>query len=142
MEEYEKLARAEENEPYHSVVIADLLFKKGDSAGAAHRYLIAIDGYELAGLYKNGIAVCKKMARLGLAPSQVFRRLGHLHQRDGLTTESALYYVQHAEYALRAGDPREAAKSFRLAFECGKENVQGNVFDPELLALTLRLVLI
>jgi len=124
LEEYEKLARAEENEPYHSVVIADLLFKKGDSAGAAHRYLIAIDGYELAGLYKNGIAVCKKMARLGLAPSQVFRRLGHLHQRDGLTTESALYYVQHAEYALRAGDPREAAKSFRLAFECGKENVQ------------------
>ena len=25
--EYEKLARAEENEPYHSVVIADLLVK-------------------------------------------------------------------------------------------------------------------
>ena len=48
--EYEKLARAEENEPYHSVVIADLLFKKGDQSGAAHRYLVAVDGYEAARL--------------------------------------------------------------------------------------------
>src|SRR5204863_6963190 len=47
----------------------------------------------------------------------------HLHQRDGLATESSLYYLQHAEYALRSGDDQEAAKSFRLAFDCAKENV-------------------
>ncbi len=121
--EYEKLARAEENEPYHSVVIADLLFKKGDPSGASARYLSAIDGYEAAGLYKNGIAVCKKMARLSLAPGQVFQRLGQLHQRDGLTTESALYFMQHAEYALRMNDLAAAAASFRLAFEASPENV-------------------
>ncbi len=121
--EYEKLARAEENEPYHSVVIADLLVKKGDSAAAASRYLSAVDGYEQSGLYKNGIAVCKKMARLGLATGKVFKRLGQLHALDGLATESGLYFLQHAEFAARAGDDAEAALSLRLAFDASNENV-------------------
>ncbi len=121
--EYEKLARAEENEPYHSVVIADLLVKKGDSAAAANRYLSAVEGYERSGLYKNGIAVCKKMARLGLVLGKVFKRLGELHALDGLATESGLYFLQHAEFAARAGDDAEAAVSLRLAFEASNENV-------------------
>ena len=121
--EYEKLARAEEGEPYHSVVIADLLFKKGDSPAAARRYLTAVDGYERSGLYKNGIAVCKKMARLGLAMEKVFKRLGQLHALDGLATESGLYFLQHAEFAARAGDEADAAVALRLAFEASRENV-------------------
>ena len=121
--EYEKLARSEENEPYHSVVIADLLYKKGDQTGASQRYLVAVDGYEKAGLYKNGMAVCKKMARLGLAPGLVFKRLAQLHAADGLTTEAGLFHMQHAEYALRIGDFAEAARAFRLAFESSNENV-------------------
>ena len=121
--EYEKLARAEENEPYHSVVIADLLVKKGDSAAAANRYLSAVEGYEQSGLYKNGIAVCKKMARLGLVLGKVFKRLAELHALDGLATESGLYFLQHAEFAARAGDDAEAAVSLRLAFDASSENV-------------------
>ena len=121
--EYEKLARAEENEPYHSVVIADLLFKKGANTDAGQRYLIAIDGYERAGLYKNGIAVCKKMARLNLSPLPVLERLARLHELDGIHTEAAMYYVQHAESAMRVDETGIAAQSFRRAFQTAPDYV-------------------
>src|SRR5262249_10528054 len=122
--EYEKLAKLEDNDPYHSVVIADLLYKKGDNTAASQRYLAASDGYETIGLSKNAIAVCKKMARLGLAPGPVFERLGVLPQRDGLGTESSLYWLQHAEFSLRSGTAEIAAKSFRAAFDASHDNLQ------------------
>ena len=121
--EYEKLAQAEENEPYHSVVIADLLFKKGAPTDAAQRYLIAIDGYERTGLYKNGIAVCKKMARLNLAPLGVLERLARLHELDGIHTEAAMYYQQHAEHAVRVDETAIAIQSFRRAYETAPDHV-------------------
>ena len=49
---------------------------KGDTSAAGSRYLTAATAYEKAGLYKNGIAVCKKMMRLSLSASPVLQRLG------------------------------------------------------------------
>jgi len=121
--EYQKLARAEPGEPYHVVVIADLRFRKGDQSEAAKLYLEAVDGYQQSTLYKNAIAVCKKMVRLGLAPSSVFRRLGELHVHDGLRTEAGLYFMQHGEMSARREDFAEAEKAYRQAFESSPENV-------------------
>jgi tetratricopeptide (TPR) repeat protein len=123
LSEYLKLAKAEENDPYHSVVVADLLYKKGDAAGASQRYLMAIDGYEKTGLYKNGIAVCKKMGRLGLSPGMVLKRLADLHEMDGLATEAALYHMQHAEHSLRSGDSATAMLALRKAFDATGDNM-------------------
>src|SRR5262249_51875280 len=124
LSEYEKLVAIEDSDPYNLVLLADLLFKKGDSTQAGQRYLGAAASYEKQGLYKNAIAVCKKLMRLQLAPSQVYYRLATLHQLDGLSTEASLYFQQHAENLSREERYKDAAESLKLAFEASNENVK------------------
>jgi tetratricopeptide (TPR) repeat protein len=124
LSEYEKLTRAEDSEPINFVLMADLLYKKGDPAETAQCYLRAVDAYAKAGLYKNAIAVCKKMARLSLSPTVVLQRLAELHALDGLSTEAALYYQEYAEHQVREEKHREAADSLRRAFEATPDNVR------------------
>ncbi len=124
LSEYQKLTRAEDSEPINHVLMADLLFKKGDLADAATGYLQAVDAYAKAGLYKNAIAVCKKMTRLSLTPTVVLQRLAELHALDGLTTEAALYYQEYADHLTRAEKHRDAADCLRRAFEATPENVR------------------
>jgi tetratricopeptide (TPR) repeat protein len=122
--EYTKLVAIEDSDPYNFVLLADLLFKKGDTVEAGQRYLSAAAAYEKAGLYKNAIAVCKKLMRLQLAPVQVYQRLASAHALDGLSTEGSLYYLQHAEYLVRDKKYADAVESLRLAFETSNENVK------------------
>jgi len=122
--EYEKLTRAAECEPIHFVLMADLLFKKGDRDEAARRYRESVDAYAATGLYKNAIAVCKKMARLALSPGVVLQRLAELHALDGLATEASLYYQEYAEHQARARRFREAAAAMRQAFATLPEQVR------------------
>lgn len=122
LSEYEKLTRAEDSEPINLVVMADLLYKKEDLAEASRRYLQAVDAYTGAGLYKNAIAVCKKMARLSLSLADVLQRLAELHALDGLNTEAALYYQEFAEHQARELHFRGAAESLSRAFEASPEN--------------------
>jgi tetratricopeptide (TPR) repeat protein len=122
--EYEKLVDSEESDPYNYVLLADLLFKKGDQGGASERYLAAVNAYEKASLYKNAIAVCKKMLRLSLSPSKVLQSLGQLHALDGLSGEAALYYVQYAEHLVRSNLPADAAKALRQAFDVCQDNIR------------------
>jgi tetratricopeptide (TPR) repeat protein len=124
LREYEKLVSSDDSDPYNFVLLADLLFKRGDTLTAVERYMAAISAYEKAGLYKNAIAVCKKMVRLSLSPAQVLERLAGLHALDGLGTEAALYYLQHAEHLVREDRPQEAAVAMRKAFEASPEDVR------------------
>jgi tetratricopeptide (TPR) repeat protein len=124
LNEYEKLVASGDSDPYHSVLLADLLYKKGDHKGAAKRYLEAVDGYERSGLVKNAIAVCKKMSRLALEPPAVLLRLAGLHALDGLATESSLYYMQHAELMIGSARAQGAMDSLRLAFQVCPDNVK------------------
>ena len=122
--EYEKLVGSEETDPYNYVLLADLLYKKGDHADAAERYLSAVAAYEKASLFKNAIAVCKKMMRLSLSPAKVLYSLAGLHALDGLSGEAALYYVQYAEHMVRSNSPEDAAKALRRAFDVSQENLR------------------
>jgi len=124
LREYEKLVETPESDPYNFVLLADLLFKKGDQARAAERYLNAVTAYEKAGLYKNAIAVCKKMGRLSLSQTQVLMYLANLHALDGLVSEASVYYAQFADQMLRANNLNEAVAAYRKAFDCGQENVK------------------
>ena len=124
LREYEKLVETPESDPYNFVLLADLLYKKGDQGRAAERYLNAVTAYEKAGLYKNAIAVCKKMMRLTLSQAQVLRHLAELHALDGLTSEASIYFSQYAEHMLRANNASEAAAALRKAFDNGQENVR------------------
>jgi tetratricopeptide (TPR) repeat protein len=133
--EYEKLVAAEDADPYNFVLLADLLYKKGDTSAAGSRYLTAATAYEKAGLYKNGIAVCKKMMRLSLSASPVLQRLAVLHELDGLSTESALYYSQFAENMVREDNLEAAVTAFRKSFDTCPENVKALERLAEVLAL-------
>lgn len=124
LSEYEKLTRAEDSEPINFVLMADLLYKKGDPGDASQRYLQAVEAYTGAGLYKNAIAVCKKMARLALSPAVVLQRLAELHVLDGLSTEASLYYQEFADHQAREERWREAAESLRKAFETSGEDAR------------------
>ncbi len=122
--EYEKLVGFEDSDPYNFVLLADLLYKKGEQADAAERYLAAVNAYEKASLYKNAIAVCKKMTRLSLTPAKVLNALANLHALDGLAGEAALYYVQYAEHMVRTSAPAEAAHALRKAFDVCQDNIR------------------
>lgn len=124
LKEYEKLIAVQDSDPYNFVLLADLHFKKGDTVGAAQRYVASIDAYEKAALYKNAIAVGKKMMRLSLSPTLVLQKLAGLHALDGLGTEAALYYQQYAEHLLRDNRTTEAADALRKGFEASPENVK------------------
>lgn len=121
--EYEKLLAADTTDPYTYVLLADLLYKMGEHPKAGERYLTAASCYEQAGLYKNAIAVGKKMMRLALSPGTVLERLAALHALDGLPTEASLYYTQSAEHLVRESKVKDAAAALRKAFECCPENV-------------------
>ncbi|MEO5988826.1 MAG: tetratricopeptide repeat protein [Candidatus Eisenbacteria bacterium] len=124
LNEYEKLVQSEEADPYNYVLLADLLYKKGDPGQAADRYLSAVGSYEKASLYKNAIAVCKKMLRLSLSQARVLKSLANLHALDGFAGESALYYTQYAEQMVRSNLPEEATKALRSAFDVCQDNVR------------------
>ncbi|HEY6196460.1 MAG TPA: hypothetical protein VI504_15620, partial [Candidatus Eisenbacteria bacterium] len=124
LREYEKLVETPESDPYNFVLLADLLYKKGEQGRAAERYLSGVTAYEKAGLYKNAIAVCKKMMRLSLSQAQVLRHLAELHALDGLTSEASIYFSQYAEHMVRANSAMEAAGALRKAFDNGQENVK------------------
>ncbi|HEY3216335.1 MAG TPA: tetratricopeptide repeat protein [Candidatus Eisenbacteria bacterium] len=121
--EYEKLVAAPDSDPYNLVLLADLLFKRGDTQNAVERYLAAATAYERVALYKNAIAVCKKMSRLSLSPGLVLERLAHLHALDGLSTEATMYLLQYAEHLMRENRAREAMVALRQAFEASPDEV-------------------
>lgn len=122
--EYEKLVAADATDPYTYVLLADLLYKMGEHPKAGERYLTAAACYEQAGLYKNAIAVGKKMLRLALSPGRVLERLAALHALDGLPTEASLYYTQYAEHLVRESKVKEAAEALRKAFDSSPENIR------------------
>lgn len=80
--------------------------------------------YEKASLFKNAIAVCKKMVRLSLSPAKVLKHLAQLHALDGLAGEASLYHVQYAEQMVRANEPGEAVIALRAAFDVCQDNVR------------------
>ncbi|MBI5711559.1 MAG: tetratricopeptide repeat protein [Candidatus Eisenbacteria bacterium] len=136
LSEYEKLTQGDDSEPINFVLLADLCYKKGAVEEASRRYLQAVDAYERQGLYKNAIAVCKKMMRLSLSPTLVLQRLAQLHALDGFSTEAALYHHQYAEVLSREEKYSEAADVLRKAFEVSPENVRTLEKVGETLALS------
>jgi len=99
--------------------------------GATDRYLSAATLYEKSGLYKNAIAVCKKMMRLSLAPAQVLERLAGLHALDGLGSEAALYYQQFAEHLVREQQGAQAAAALHKAYDADPDETRLLEFASE-----------
>lgn len=121
LSEYEKLVAIGDPDPYYCVLLADLLYKMGSAEEAQKRYLEAIEGYAKSSLFKNGIAVCKKLARLSLAPIDVPRWLAKLYSLDGLGTEAGLAYQQLSEVLVKSERIDEARAAILQAIQVSPE---------------------
>ncbi|HXF58326.1 MAG TPA: tetratricopeptide repeat protein [Candidatus Saccharimonadales bacterium] len=99
--EYEKLFDSGDKDPYDFIVVADLLAKRGSMQEAVRRYRQAIDEYAKTELYKNAIAVCKKILRISKEDLAIHRTLGDLYGKEGLYGDAQIHYLEFAEGSIR-----------------------------------------
>src|SRR5437867_11805209 len=102
--EYEKLFEGGDKDPYDFIVVADLLAKRGSMQEAVRRYRQAVDEYAKSELYKNAIAVCKKILRISKEDLAIHRTLGELYAKEGLYSDAQIHYLEFAEGSIRRQD--------------------------------------
>src|SRR5690349_20220044 len=68
---------------------------------AVRRYRQAIQEYSTAELYKNAIAVCKKILRISKEDLAIHRTLGELYAKEGLYGDAQIHYLEFAEGSIR-----------------------------------------
>jgi tetratricopeptide (TPR) repeat protein len=99
--EFEKLFDSGEKDPYDFILVADLLAKRGAMQEAVRRYRQAMQEYSKAELYKNAIAVCKKILRISKEDLAIHRSLGELYAKEGLYGDAQIHYLEFAEGSIR-----------------------------------------
>ncbi len=102
--EFDKLFAQGDKDPYDFIVVADLLAKRGAMSEAVRRYRQAVDEYTKAELFKNAIAVCKKILRISKEDLQIHRTLGSLYAKEGLYSDAVLHFLEFAEGSIRRMD--------------------------------------
>src|SRR2546428_8622557 len=102
--EYEKLFEGGDKDPYDFIVVADLLAKRGSMQEAVRRYRQAIEEYAKTELYKNAIAVCKKILRISKEDLAIHRTLGELYAKEGLYGDAQIPYPEFGEVSIRRQD--------------------------------------
>ena len=104
--EYDKLVESGDLEPYDFLQIGDLLTRMNRLDDAVLRYRDAVASYERVGLYKNAIAISKKLLRVRPEAYDILRALGGLYALEGLHTDAIFYFLQ---YMTSAPPERETA---------------------------------
>jgi tetratricopeptide (TPR) repeat protein len=99
--EFDRLFESGDKDPYDFIVVADLLAKRGSMQEAVRRYRQAIQEYSTAELYKNAIAVCKKILRISKEDLEIHRTLGELYAKEGLYGDAQIHYLEFAEGSIR-----------------------------------------
>ncbi|HMI31055.1 MAG TPA: tetratricopeptide repeat protein [Candidatus Limnocylindrales bacterium] len=102
--EYEKLFESGDKDPYDFIVVADLLTKRGSMQDAVRRYRQAVEEYAKSELYKNAIAVCKKILRITKEDLAIHRTLGDLYAKEGLYGDAQIHFLEFAEGSIRRQD--------------------------------------
>jgi len=102
--EYEKLFEGGDKDPYDYIVVADMLAKRGSMQEAVRRYRQAIEEYAKTELYKNAIAVCKKILRISKEDLAIHRTIGELYAKEGLYGDAQIHYLEFAEGSIRRQD--------------------------------------
>jgi tetratricopeptide (TPR) repeat protein len=97
--EYDKLVESGDLEPYDYLQIGDLLTRLRRLDDAVLRYRDAVAAYERVGLYKNAIAICKKLLRVRPDAYDILRALGGLYALEGLHTDAIFYFLQYISAA-------------------------------------------
>jgi tetratricopeptide (TPR) repeat protein len=121
--EFDKLFDSGDKDPYDFILVADLLAKRGSMQEAVRRYRQAIDEYSKAELFKNAIAVCKKILRISKEDLEIHRALGDLYAKEGLLGDSQIHYLEFAEGSIRRHDHDAALDVLEKVLQLSPDNL-------------------
>jgi len=93
VEELDRVVQAGEGDPYDFVFRGDLLARLLRFDEAVFAYEEAISAYERVGLYRNAIAICKKVLRTDPARKRTHGRLGDLYSKEGLASDAVNHFL-------------------------------------------------
>jgi tetratricopeptide (TPR) repeat protein len=124
LREYDKLFSGGERDPYDFILVADLLAKRGAMQEAVSRYRQAIDEYSRADLYKNAIAVCKKILRISKEDLAIHRTLGELYEKEGLYGDAQIHFLEFAEGSIRRQEYEPALDVLDQVLVLSPDNVE------------------
>lgn len=99
VEEMGRLLLGGEPDPYDYVFHGDLLDREGKSQDAIDSYEEAISAYERVGLFRNAIAVAKRVLRTDAERARTYRRLGDLYSKEGLIGDAVTCYLNYLDRA-------------------------------------------
>ena len=120
--EFDKLFESGDKDPYDFILVADLLAKRGAMQEAVRRYRQAIAEYTKAELFKNAIAVCKKILRISKEDLEIHRSLGDLYAKESLLGDAQIHYLEFAEGSIRRQDHSAALDVIELVIQLSPEN--------------------
>jgi tetratricopeptide (TPR) repeat protein len=120
--EFEKIFDSGEKDPYDFILVADLLAKRGAMQEAVRRYRQAMQEYGKAELYKNAIAVCKKILRISKEDLEIHRSLGELYSKEGLYGDAQIHYLEYAEGSIRRHEYEAALNVVEQVLKLSPDN--------------------
>jgi tetratricopeptide (TPR) repeat protein len=107
-----------EPDPYDHVYLGDLLMRVGDHANAIGAYQEAIRSYERMGLFRNAIAIGKKVLRVESGRADIHRSLAGLYDREGLKGEAMPHYLAYLDsFSGEVVPPNEFLETLEQAAE-------------------------
>lgn len=120
--EFDRLFESGDKDPYDFILVADLLAKRGSMQEAVRRYRQAVDEYSKADLFKNAIAVCKRILRISKEDLEIHRTLGQLYAKEGLYGDAIIHYLEYAEGSIRRQDHDAALNALDEVLKLSPEN--------------------
>ncbi len=114
VEEMRRVLAEAESDPYDYVYVGDLHARLGQDEEALEAWQSAVHAYEGVGLYRNAIAICKKILRLARSRAEIHRILGDLYIQESLTGEAIPHYLTYLD---SFGGPAEASREFQDALD-------------------------
>lgn len=120
--EFDRLFESGDKDPYDFILVADLLAKRGSMQEAVRRYRQAVDEYSKGDLFKNAIAVCKRILRISKEDLEIHKTLGVLYAKEGLYGDAIIHYLEYAEGSIRRQDHDAALDVLDEVLKLSPEN--------------------
>jgi tetratricopeptide (TPR) repeat protein len=92
----QELVRGDRVDPYDLVALGDLCTREGHIADAIDYYHQAVQSYATSSLYRNGIALCRKVLRIHPDEGRFHLRLAELCERESQTLDAVSGYLDYA----------------------------------------------
>jgi tetratricopeptide (TPR) repeat protein len=93
IDEMEQVLQCGETDPYDYVFQGDLMVRAGRTDDGVAAYDEAVSAYEKVGLYRNAIAISKKILRTSPGRVRTHWRLGDLFAKEGLMGDSVSHFL-------------------------------------------------